>query len=554
MNDLHRNTAFLWVLFIGFCIAVLSALGWRTLVPPDEGRYAEIAREMFESGDWVTMRLNHIKYFEKPPLQSWMNALTFALFGVGEWQARLWTGLCGILGVVTAWYAGSRVFGPRTGFYAALVLASSLYWVACSQVNSLDMGLAAMMTLALCALLVAQRDGASAAERRNWMLVCWAAMALAVLAKGLVGIVLPGAVLVIYTIVSRDWTIWKRLHFGKGLLVFFAIAAPWFVLVGLRNPEQPYFFFVHEHFTRFLTTAHKREGDWWIFFALLAAGALPWTGVLAQSLAKGAARAGDRPGAFRPRLMLVVWVVFITLFFSASSSRLPGYLAPVFPAVALLVAYYVEHGPPRAVTPAAGLSCLVGAALLAAAPFASRFATRPGEEGIYLAYQPWLLAAGLAALAGGLAAMLFARRTGRHPALLALALSGFATTQLLLAGFEPIGRVRAGVDLLPAIRAELAPDTKIYSVYTYEQSLTFYIGRPVRLVAYHDEFTFGLRRQPQLGIPTFDQFLAQWHADAAAGRRALAITHAKTVEYLKYRGAPVRVVAADSRRTIIAND
>jgi 4-amino-4-deoxy-L-arabinose transferase-like glycosyltransferase len=235
MNDLHRNKTLNWTLLIVFAAALLYVLGARTLVPPDEGRYAEMAREMFASGDWITTRLNGIKYFEKPPLQTWMNALSFELFGLGDWQARLWTGLCGLLGVVLTGVAGRRVFGERIGFYAALVLGSSFYWVACSQINSLDMSLSGMMTVALCGLLIAQRDTATPSERRNWMLVCWAGMALSMLAKGLIGVVLPGAVLVLYTLISRDWKLWTRLHLGKGLLLIVLIAAPWFVLVGLKN-------------------------------------------------------------------------------------------------------------------------------------------------------------------------------------------------------------------------------------------------------------------------------------------------------------------------------
>jgi 4-amino-4-deoxy-L-arabinose transferase-like glycosyltransferase len=262
MKELYRNKTLIWTLLIAFTVALLFALGARTLVPPDEGRYAEMAREMFATGDWITTRLNGIKYFEKPPLQTWMNALTFQLFGLGDWQARLWTGLCGLFGVLLTGYTGRRVFGERVGFYAALVLGSCFYWVACSQIDSLDMGVSGMMTLALCALLIAQRDDAKPAEQRNWMLACWAGMALAMLAKGLIGIVLPGAVLVVYTVLARDWKIWTRLHLVKGLILFALIAAPWFVLVGLKNPEQPHFFFIHEHFQRFATKEAHREAAW----------------------------------------------------------------------------------------------------------------------------------------------------------------------------------------------------------------------------------------------------------------------------------------------------
>jgi 4-amino-4-deoxy-L-arabinose transferase-like glycosyltransferase len=550
MIELHKNKNLLWPLALFFILVSLYVLGVRTLVPPDEGRYAEMAREMFASGDWITTRLNGIKYFEKPPLQTWMNALSFAVFGLGEWQARLWTGLNGIFGVLLTGYAGYRVFGQRVGFYAALVLGSCFYWVACSQINSLDMSLSGMMTLSLCALLLAQRDGATPAERRNWMLACWAGMALAVLAKGLIGLVLPGGILVFYTIFSRDWNIWARLHLGKGLLLFFAIAAPWFVLVGLANPEQPHFFFIHEHFDRFLLKEHHREAAWWIFFALLAAGSVPWVGVLVQSLLLGAKR---ERGAFQPQIMLLVWTALIILFFTKSSSKLPGYILPVFPAVALLVANYLDVGTRRSRMLTAALTALLGVALMGFVPFMPRLAKHAGEAAMFQHYQPWVLAAGFVATAGGALAMLYARQMQRDLMVVALALAGFIATQLMLAGFEPIAQARAGTNLLPAVQREITPATKVYSVGIYEQSLTFYLRRQVILVDYWDEFTFGLQQQPQLSIPTLAAFNEQWTREAKAGVHALAIIRADIAATMQQQGLPVRIVAQDGRRTVIAN-
>ena len=551
MKALHLSNRFAWSLFAVFTIVSLYLLGIRTLVPPDEGRYAEMAREMYISGDWVTTRLNGIKYFEKPPLQTWMNALSFALFGLGDWQARLWTGVCGIGGVALTGYSGTKVFGKRIGFYAALVLGSCFYWAAWSQIDSLDMGLSGMMTLSLCALLLAQRDGASDSERRNWMLACWAGMALAVLAKGLIGLVLPGGVLVAYTVITRDWKLWTRLHLVKGVLLFFAIAAPWFVLVGIRNPEQPHFFFVHEHWDRFFLKEHHREQAWYVFFVLVAVGIVPWIGVLLQSVALGMKREASR---FRPRLMALVWAAFIILFFTKSNSKLPGYILPVFPALALLVASYLEHGTRASRMVAAILLSLVGVALLATVPFISKMAGQAGEHALYQALQPWVLAAGFVALVGGGLAFIYAFQMQRDLFVVVLAIAGFSTTAIILAGSEPLGRGRAGASLVPAIRAELKPDTKIYSVGMYEQSLTFYLGRTVTLVDYRDEFTFGLQQQPELGIPTVEKFVEQWTRDAGEGVRDVAIVRADIVKDLQQKGVPVRVVVRDSRRTVIAND
>jgi 4-amino-4-deoxy-L-arabinose transferase-like glycosyltransferase len=550
MNDLYQSKRFLWILAALYALDFLYVLDLRALVPPDEGRYAEMAREMWRSGDWITTRLNGIKYFEKPPLQTWMNALTFAAFGLGEWQARLWTGLCALLGVGLTGYTGARVFGPRTGFYAALVLGSSFFWIASGQIDSLDMSLSAMMTVALCGLLLAQRDGASPASRRRAMLVCWAGMALAVLAKGLIGVVLPGAVLVLYTLITRDWKLWTRLHMGSGLLLFAAICVPWFVLVARANPEQPHFFFIHEHFERFLLKEHHREAPWYTFFVLTAVGILPWLGVLPAALRHGWQRG---PEQFRPRLMALLWFAFILLFFTKSNSKLPGYILPVFPALALLIGSYLEHGARGARMATAALTVLLGAGMLALVPFVPRMDHHPGELAQLEAFQPWILAAGFTALVAGGAALLWTRQLRRDLAVLALACGGFAATELALAGFAPYGQQRAGTALVPLIRASMTPRSTLYSVGIYEQSLPFYLDRTVILVDYWDEFTFGLKQEPGLSIPTVDAWVAQWRAHAAAGITDVAVLRNDLLPKLQRAGVPVRVLAADDRRTLITN-
>jgi len=551
MNDLYNSKKVVWGLLAAFAVIWLYALGIRTLVPPDEGRYAEMAREMWASGDWITTRLNGIKYFEKPPLQTWMNALSFAAFGLGEWQARLWTGLCGLGGVLFTGYAARRVFGARAGFYAALALGSSLFWVASGQINSLDMSLSGMMTIALCSLLIAQRDDATPAEQRNWMLLCWAGMALAVLAKGLIGLVLPGAVLTLYSVLARDFAIWKRLHLGKGLLLFFAIATPWFVLVGLKNPEQPHFFFIHEHWERFFLKTHHREGPWYYFLLLLLPGLMPWLGVAPQALVNGLKRV---PGAaFQPKLMLVIWAVFITFFFSYSSSKLPGYILPVFPAIAMLCATYLENANRLNRMLAAGLLLVVGVAGLAAVPQMAQMAVRHPDERVLLeAYQPWVLTAAIVAAAGGALALLHARQLRRDLTVLTLAIAGFASVQLILTGFEPYGKMRAGKALAQKMLPELQPDTRIFSVGTYEQSMTFYLKRTVTLVDYWDEFTFGLRQQPELSLD-MPGFIAQWQQLSEQNTKALAIVDQQAHDELKALGIRMRVVAEDTRRLVITN-
>ncbi|TFV86532.1 glycosyltransferase family 39 protein [Oxalobacteraceae bacterium OM1] len=550
MRELHTSKAFVWGLFLVFCAVWLYALGARTLVPTDEGRYAEMAREMVATGDWITPRLNGIKYFEKPPLQTWMNALTFAAFGLGEWQARLWTGLCGLFGVVFTAFAGRKVFGPRIGFLGGVVLGSSFMWAALGHVNTLDMGLAGMMTLSLGALLIAQRDEATPRERRNWMLACWAGMALAVLSKGLIGIVLPGAVLVLYTFAARDWAIWKRLHFGAGLLLFFVITVPWFALVSLRNPEFPQFFFIHEHFQRFTSKVHHRAGPLYYFVPILLIGIVPWLGVLAQSL-WGARR---EPGArFQPKTMLLVWSVFIFIFFSMSGSKLPSYILPIGPSLALLVACYLDRVKSRTLAITGALFAVLCAVALVYAQRMPALNNGEFEQPLYQAYLPWIVAGCALGIAGGIVAALLARRR-IELSIVVLAASGFLVGQILMLGHEPLGRYKAGIAHVPAIEAELTPTTPIFAVDIYEQSLPFYLRRTFTLVNFADEMEFGVKQEPQLWIPTLDAFYDKWKSLTAQGKKAVAIVQPSRLPELQRAGLAIRIIAQDPRRIIVTND
>jgi 4-amino-4-deoxy-L-arabinose transferase-like glycosyltransferase len=549
MSEFLRSKAAFYLFAAGFVLCSLMVLDVRTLIQPDEGRYAEMAREMMLSGDWITTRLNGIKYFEKPPLHTWMSAAAFALFGIGEWQARLWNGLCGVLTVFMVGYTGARVFGGRAGWYAALVLGSTLFWSATSQFNSLDLGVAACMGLSLCALLLAQRDDASQVQQRRWMLVCWAGMALSLLSKGLIGIVLPGGVLLLYALASGDRAIWRRLHPLGGLAVFLVLSLPWFLLVAARNPEQPHFFFIHEHWDRFFLKTHHREGPWYYFLVLLLPASLPWLPLLPASLAQARQRMAGRFQAMR---LLLVWIVFILAFFSYSSSKLPGYMLPVFPALALLAGVYLERAARAAALAVAALLALIGAAGLAATPFAGMLGRTAVDVALFESTRVLMAAGFMAALAGGAAAAWAEWRGQRSAMVVATALGGWLLTQFMLASHEPFGRQRSGAELALSIRAELSDETPVYSVGTYRQSMTFYMQHTVIPVQYTDELEFGLLQEPQRGIATLEEFYARWRRGVAQGQRQYAIVRADLYETLRQNGLDMALRGSGDEMVLVS--
>ncbi|NIF80640.1 glycosyltransferase family 39 protein [Paraburkholderia sp. Cy-641] len=558
MNDtpsrLPLNRTAILLLVLALSVIWFVPLGWRHLLPSDEGRYAEMAREMFLTGDWITPRYNAYKYFEKPPLQTWANALTFAWFGIGEWQARLYTALTGFAGVLLLGFTGARVFNAASGVFAALVLACSPYWNLMGHFNTLDMGLSFWMTLTLCALLLAQRPNLPTSCVRGWMWVCWASMALAVLSKGLVGLILPGAVLVIYTLIARDWALWKRLHLVGGLIVFFAIVTPWFVLVQERNPEFLNFFFIVQQFERYLTPEQNRPGPFYYFVPVLLVGFLPWLSVTFQSV-RHAWRQPRQPNGFAPVTLMLTWIVFIFLFFSASHSKLLSYTLPIAPPIAMLIGMYlplVTRDQLRRHLAGYALFFVVGAF---AALFLPRFGTARNPTELYVAFRVWVLAALAVAFVFTLFALWLNRRdpNGRHAGLGALA--AFGAAWLLLAtiagtGHDVFGRLSSGAPLAPPIRAQLAKlpaDTPFYSVGVLDHTLPFYVGHTMIMVEHPDELAFGVSVEPQKWVPTVDAWIERWKAD----RYALALIPPPTYDRLLKQGLPMQVIARDARRVVV---
>lgn len=535
----------LWVLLLVFAVVWFGTLDYRKLLKPDEGRYAEIAREMAVSGDFVTPRLNGIKYFEKPPLQYWATATAYQVFGENEWTARLWPGITGFLSVLLAFFTAGRLFGPRAGLLAGATLGSCLFVVLMGHFNALDMGLSFFLQLALSGLLLANRKQAQPAGQRGWMLVVWAALAAAMLSKGLVALVLCGATLVLYSLLTRDLSPWRRLELIRGIPLFLLLAAPWFVAVSLANPEFFHFFFIHEHFERFLSEGHRRTQPSWYFLAVLLVGALPWTLMMLQGWIGAWWR--EREAGFQPQRLLAVWALVVIAFFSASSSKLPSYILPMAPALAMLTGVWLASAERRVLLPHLGLVIVLALAALALTP---RIADRADAEttlAMMQAYAIWAQAAAAVLLVTSLAAVFLVWRRREGGGLLTLAAGGFIALTLIMLGHESLARSNSSYHLAQEVKPQLTPDVPFYSVATYEQTLTFYLQRTLTLVAFRDEMAFGLDQEPSLWIPTIGEFRERW----IAGGDAFALMGPGTFERLSGEGLPMSVVARDTRRVVV---
>lgn len=536
----------LWFLLIVAAFTWFAPLDYNKLIRPDEGRYAEIPREMVATGDWTTPRLNGIKYFDKPALQYWATATAYTLFGEHHWTARLWSALTGFLGILLVYFTGLRVFGRDAGLFAALVLGGSFLYVMLGHINILDMGVSFFMSVTLAGLLLAQREGATPRETRGWMYICWAGMGLSMLSKGLIGIALPGAVLVLYILIQRDWGLWRRLHLPAGLLIFTAITAPWLVQVDMANPEFLWFFFVHEQFLRFLTTIHGRVHPWYTFIPVVILGILPWLVPMFDSLRHAWGKPLAR-GVFHPRRLLLIWVVFIFLFFSKSDSKLVPYILPIFPALALLMGDRLSRVAGKTLFWQLIIMLPVALAGLIFAPLALNAASAEVPAHLYAKFVPWIQAAAASWLVGTLLALWFARREQVRAAVIALGLAGMLTAQLTFMGYDARSPSSSAYNIAQQIKPYLKPGVPFYSVGMYEQTLPPYIGRTLTLVAHTDEMEFGLAQEPQKWIPTVDAWKKIWLQQPYA----LAVMSPSTYDQFVQEQLPMRLIARDTRRAVV---
>jgi 4-amino-4-deoxy-L-arabinose transferase-like glycosyltransferase len=520
-----------------------ARLGERDLAHPDEGRYAEIPREMVASGDWVTPRLDGLKYFEKPPLQYWATAVGYELFGAGNATARLWPAGLGFLGVLWIGFVGRRLFGKRAGALAAIVLGSSLLWVGMGHILTLDMGLSFFLSVAFGSLAIAQRARDDPRTSSRWMLVAWIASAAAVLSKGPVALVLLGGTVAIYGLWQRDRELAGRLRIGLGLAVLLLLSAPWFVLVSLRNPGFADFFFVHEHLLRYATTVSGRVHPWWTFLAVVVAGSLPWVGTAVAALVRPGfeRRAGDR--GFDAVRLLWVACLFTVLFFSASRSKLVPYVLPAFPPLALLA------GRRLAERPFLGWDAVAAAVLaiviLVAALRPNLFGHGEITPQDVLAYRPFVLAASGLLLAGALSAA-FLRR-GLAPAG-ALAAAGLLALMLLLSGYQRLSSAGSSRRIAEAIRGAVPAEAPVYCVELYDQPLPFYLGRTVDLVKERGELAFGLEEDPARQIPEVALFVERWRRL----EQGAAVLSRERWASMSAEGVPMRSIYEDPRFVAVA--
>ncbi|KRH78386.1 undecaprenyl phosphate-alpha-4-amino-4-deoxy-L-arabinose arabinosyl transferase [Ferrovum sp. JA12] len=524
-----------------------AGLSSRSLMRPDEGRYAEIAREMAISQDWTSPRLNHILYFEKPPLQYWASAAAIRALGVNNFSPRLWGALCGLLGIFLVALTAHRLWGRNAALSSAAVLSSSLYYVALGHINTLDMGVSFFITLAVCAFILSIHE-----NQRRYMWLAWIAAGLAFLSKGLIGLVLPGLGLIATTLITRRFQVWRKIQPLPGFILFSLVTLPWLWVIQRAHPSFFHFFFIHEHLQRFTTTLHRRVEPVWYFLPILLVGFLPWTLLLFRSLTEALCAPFRRD--FSVERFLAVFIIVVVVFFSLSDSKLPSYLLPIFPALALITGRYIaqRQSLPQS-APLTGLAwgsfLLFAGAVLHFPHWGTVIGIHPDlDADMVIPYQhfgEYLMFAGALWL---MYFVLHQRLTRLNGQLVVMGLCGLVSTQILLVGSQTLSPISSMEGVANELRVPLHEASQIYSVQTYDQTLDYYLQRTVTLVDFKDELAMGLELEPQRSIASLEEFKKIWDKD----RGAVAIMEPNTYLELAAKGFTMRLIYKDFRHVIVA--
>ena len=321
---------FLFIIPVFLYISLLPVL---PLIEPDEARYSDIPSLMNRTGDYITPQLNHLVYLEKPPLCYWATALLFKIFGENEFSSRLFVALCAWGCIFLVYRMGAFFHDEKTGLYSAGVLSTFLYFSILGRINILDMPLTFFVSLATWA---GYRYVAGDSKKKGWVYLLYGSSALGFLTKGLIGIVFPFGILILWLVISGRWRDVSRLFSPIGMILFLLISCPWVILVQKANRDFLWFFFIREHFLRYSTSFHGRSQTILFYLPVVLLGTLPWSAFLWKALKEGRNK-GSSLFEGKEKRFLLTWIFFIFVFFSISSSKLFSYIAPVFLPLAMML-------------------------------------------------------------------------------------------------------------------------------------------------------------------------------------------------------------------------
>jgi len=542
----------LWPIAGSSLLLVLLGVSPWGLWERDEGRYADVASEMLARGDFVTPHIDGTIFLDKPPLVYWVTAGSLAIWGHSEFGARFGQLLFALGTLLVTWRTGILLLGRRGGSLAVIVLASSALFFAASHILTLDLALSFFVVLTLFLFLKGRGAGKAGTAAYAGM---FAAAAGGVLTKGLLGAALPALTIVCFLSVRKEWRIVRDIPWVRGSLLFLLLAGPWYIAVSIANPEFPVYFFFHEHLARLTTSVHRHQGGWWYYLTVLAAGLMPWSLMLPACLRRRRTDVGEAAPACATEATAFLWSWIIPglLLFTVAQSKLPLYMLPLLPPIALLIASALES---RLEQERPLILFLWPSILLIVLGAVAAVIDRPRKGWVFLD-ETWTGAmVGVAAACLALGALLVGHRLarrGRHlTGLTAAALMWMAACYALFAGIGRVNFLNETRNFASILRQERRGNEPVYAYQCYLRGLPFYLRQTVGLVLPHsDDIRLGMESGHSPGtFPGEKAFLSSLRGDT----RMFVVVREEDLQALQaIAGRPLYILARSDQHDLVSN-
>ena len=509
----QRTSWFTDVLFLSFVLGgfYFLLLGSRPLWVPDEGRYAEIAREMVVTKDYITPYLNGVHYFEKPVLFYWLGALAIKLGGLNIWSLRSINALLALLALLLTYSTTRTLYDRLTALLASFILATSTLYFAMAHMINLDLTVTVLITSCLYFFLLGIQS-TSHLKRRSYLYIATFSSACAVLTKGLIGLILPLIIIGMWILLLSRWQWIKRLYLPSCLLLFLAITLPWHLLVGYYNPGFFYFYFIEQHILRYALPDIGHYQPIWFFIPILILGFFPWIVFLPQAILK------NLPSSLKTRqhhgieLFLLLWAGFVFLFFSFSKSKLIPYILPLFPPLSILTARYlimsIQQSSYFAIKISYIVLCCFTLMITGLWYFKSQYTLLfIPQTGIF-----FLNTASIILLIGTLISTLSALRQHIGLSLILTIITAILFLLTTLAAVPSLDS-RTILPLAIILKPQLQPSDEVITYQHYYQDLPFYLERRVSILNWRNELSYGMRYQDTSSWLINDEtFSKRWHS------------------------------------------
>lgn len=506
-----------------------ATLGRYPLHSPDGARYAEIPREMVVNGDYITPRLNGVKYFEKPPLFYWLQAASIKAFGVNDFAVSFMNALLALGSALLIYLTGRKIYGRLDGIVASCMFAASALVFALTRIVTLDVALTFFMSLSLGGFLIGAQTPINTGTRRIYFYLAYAGAALAVMTKGLVGMIFPGVIIFTWIIIFNKWRELKHYYCFSGLLIFCLIALPWHILVQLKNPEFFNFYFVEQHFLRYLTDYASRSQKWWFLPSILLAGLYPWSVFLPQAIIS------KKEQYLQQKSFFLIWALTIYVFYTFSSSQLIPYILPVLPPLTLLISNYLvaylqsnnQKGVSIGFWVFFGINILLGMGAISAIFMLNFNELVITKNNLYMA-AVWVIFSAIFSL-------VVYRRNSLAAGLIAIAIS-MTGLFLYLSPIITIINNQSIKPLIAVLEQKLQPGDEVICYTIYPQDLPFYLQRKITVADYVGELKFGTKQEDTSSWMINEQELVR---RLKSNKRIYLITKNNNHERLKIKNLQV---------------